>query len=271
MRLLGLGAAAAICVMFFAAREVRSSDAPSIIARDVRPGLYALKRSESGALVATGSPIAFQSWGPPGGLPPPLLWQPDESQGDVALLRIRRRLLGRRVYGFGGIAISCAPTWTRLYRASTPIEVVSVLRDLGTFALLGVGSQLGSNVYGPSFYARDPIRIVFRLPRERPAGTNYGVGGDVGPCPALVLADFQVDLALSQRPPPRGVPGPQAPIRIGTSREALVWSRGYPWEIADRATLLAENTWYYGVGLGGYTVRFKAHRVESLTALSEAR
>jgi hypothetical protein len=229
-----------------------------------RPGFFLLQTTANGRLAPEGGPITTRIWGSDGSLPPPLLWQPDESRGDAELKTLRMEFSGRTVYGFGGLSVSCAPQWTRVYGFDVPLRVVSITRDRGTFSEVGTGSQIGLNVYGPTFYAVDPIRIVFALPSRPPIGTNYQVAGRSGPCPALVLADFQVTSVLSTRPPPSGLSCPARRIPLGLTREALTWCRGYPWEIADAATLRRESTWHYGVGLGAYSVTFSHDKVLSV-------
>jgi hypothetical protein len=208
-----------------------------------------------------GGPIAVQTWGTDGSVPSSLPWRPDESRDDAALRNLRTQLLGRTVYGFGTLSISCAPQWTRVYRYDVPLRVVSVTRDKGTVSQMGTGDQIGLTMYGPTFYAADPIRIVFALPSQPPLGTNYHVPGHAGPCPALVLADFQVTSALSTKPPPRGLSCPAHRIPLGMTRDALVWCRGYPWEIADAETLRRESTWHYGIGQGNFSVTFSHENV----------
>jgi hypothetical protein len=217
------------------------------------PGLY-----------VDGTRVAFGSVGVGAGLPPPLLWQPDESNGDAVLQRVRERYVGKTVYGYGGLTMSCAPQWSRTYSATAPLRIVSIDRERGSTATLGAGTQLGINVLGPSFTAVDPLRIVFAPPAAKPVGENFHVTGRPGTCPALVLADFQVDLAITLTRPPPGVRTPEASLRVGMTRDDVIWSRGYPWEIADRGTLRREATWYYGSGIGAYAVAFRGDRVVSL-------
>lgn len=241
--------------------SARTSDpAGQIVASTDRPGLYILQ-PDGTSMAPKGQPIPFQSWGQPGGLPPPLLWIPDEAHGDHVLRELRERFVGKTVHGYGGVAMSCPPQWTHLYGPSAPLRVASVLRDTGLIESVGTGTQLGIGAYGPAFYAKDPIRIVFDDSKVPYSGINYHIGGHPGRCPALVLADFQVDLAITTRRAPTGVTSTSEPLHIGMSRTSVVWSRGYPWEIADRQTLLKENVWHYGVGLSAYTVSFERGRV----------
>jgi hypothetical protein len=124
--------------------------------------------------------------------------------------------------------------------------------------------SIGNYNYGPAFYAKDPIRFVFALPSVAASGENFHVVGTAGACPALIMADFQVDLALSETPPPVTIwPSSRQP-RVGDSRDDIIWNRGFPWEIQDRANLLKQNRWQYGVGIGGYSITFKNDHVSSI-------
>ncbi len=216
-----------------------------------KPGLY-----------LNGQLVPFGSVGVGVGLPPPLVWRPDESDGDAELQRLRKRYDGKIVHGFGGVTISCAG-WRRTYSSATPLRVVRVERERGTIANIGTGNQLGVDMYGASFSAVDPLRFVFAPTSAKPVAQYGGENGDKGDCPALVLADFQVDVSLSLSTPPPDAPY-DAAIYPGMTREDVIWSHGYPWEVADKATLLGEDTWNYGVNRGFYAVHFMGGRVISV-------
>ena len=87
-------------------------------------------------------------------------------------------------------------------------------------------------------------------------------------CPAFELADWQIDTTLSLRPPPSGIATPQTPLRIGMSRDDLVWARGYPNEVGTRAVLRAESIWHYGAAMSQFTVTLVEGRIASFTTPS---
>jgi len=198
------------------------------------------------------------------------LWWPDESGNDRELAGLRRQFVGHLVYGYGGIAISCRPAWTKFYAASTPVRVRSIMRERGHITWLGTGSA-ASAPDAPgiiSFIAFDPLEIVVEEPssaRYPPLGTNYVIKGLSSVCPEIELADWQLDTTLSLHPPPTGVGAEQAALRVGMTRDEVVWTRGYPNEVATRTVLRAESTWIYGVAIGRYTVTFVNDRVASFT------
>ncbi len=202
---------------------------------------------------------------------PEQVWWPDESGNDRELVRLRKELVGRFIYGYGHIAISCPPSWTKFYAPSTPIRVRSIAREHGHITWLGTGSAASDSypfVSGAPFIAFDPLLIVVEEPssaRYPPTGENHGVGGAAGPCPGFKLADWQVDTTLSLLPPPAGI-GPEfAALRVGMTRDEVIWTRGYPNEVGTRAALRGEPTWHYGVGLGRSTVTFIKNRVAAFT------
>jgi hypothetical protein len=179
---------------------------------------------------------------------------------DGTLERIRRQLVGHDVYGFGGIALACPPKWSHVYVSAVPLHVVAVERERIGLEL-ATGAQFGMDAYGPSFYEPHPLRIIFAEPRIAPRGVNYQVGGLAGRCPALDLAAFQIPLAFSLHAPPKGAS--QRGVRVGMTRDEVVWRIGYPWELGDQRKLLAESDWRYGVALGSYVITFRNNRVSS--------
>jgi len=203
--------------------------------------------------------------------PEQISW-PDESGNDRVLEALRKKLVGRSVYGYGGIAISCRPQSTTFYAASTPVRIRSIERERGKVMWLGTGSAASAPlVIGLGFIAYDPVSINVDQPdptRYPPLGSNGGVGGATKMCPAFELADWQIDTTLSLRPPPSGIATPQTPLRIGMSRDDLVWARGYPNEVGTRAVLRAESIWHYGAAMSQFTVTLVEGRIASFTTPS---
>jgi hypothetical protein len=178
---------------------------------------------------------------------------------DTVIERLRHRFVGHDVYGYGGIAISCPPQWTRFYGPATPIRVSDVQRE---HAYTTLATGVGTRIYGPGFDDSHAVRFVFSLPRAVSAGVNYHVPGIAGPCPALDLSEFQIPISLSIDPPPLGALS--GGLRVGMTRADVIWQFGYPWELGDKQRLIAERVWHYGVGLALYDVVFKADRVTAI-------
>ncbi len=202
--------------------------------------------------------------------PTPLSW-PDESGNDRALASLQKRYVGRVVYGYGGTWISCPPQWSKLYSASTPVRVRSIRRERGRITFLATGRDASASyIRGLAFVAFDPLHIVVDQPpaTTSPVLTNRVVEGPVGDCPAIELADWQLDTTFSLDPPPMSVPqaGLLHPLRVGMSRAEVIWTRGYPNEIGTRAMLRAEPVWHYGASpYEVYQIYFTDDRVSSFT------
>jgi hypothetical protein len=85
---------------------------------------------------------------------------------------------------------------------------------------------------------------------DRPATAPRFTGGtsiqSSERCPAIVLADWQLDLTLSTTAP--SIAPSDRPfdlLQIGMSREEVAWRFGYPHELADLQTLASASKWDY--------------------------
>ena len=214
--------------------------------------------------IAGGAPVGF-SLGPRGRT----VWRAADAADDRGLSALRRELVGRDVYGYGGIAISCRPDWTKFYENTTPVRVVAIERERGRREWLGTGNAATAPyAYDPGFIAVDPISILVVTPsgvRYPATGQNTGVGGSQKRCPAIELADWQVPVALSLHPPPHPFALATTPLRAGMTRDDVVWKLGYPNEIGTRERLRREPVWEYGAGKSRYEIRFRGDRVSSFT------
>jgi hypothetical protein len=197
-----------------------------------------------------------------------MVWWPDLSGGDAALRRLRARYVGKRVYGFGGIATSCPPTWTQFSMPMSGVRVRSIQREYGIVEWLAGGRGTGAPyAIGLGFLGYAPLRFVVDPPAVTAGAPalNYVVGGMPGPCPELELADFQVETKLSLDPPPFPISATLQPIRVGMSRDAVIWARGYPEELATKTTMRRESVWRYGCAMAQCTtVTFRHDRVVSV-------
>lgn len=197
-----------------------------------------------------------------------MVWWPNLSGSDAALKRLRARYVGKRVYGFGGIATSCPPTWTQFYTPMSGVRIRSILREYGIVEWLAGGSRAGAPyVVGLGFLGYAPLRFVVDPPSVTAGALapNYNVPGMPGPCPEFELADFQVETKLSLEPPPFPIATTLQPIRLGMSRDAVIWTRGYPEELATKAAMRRESVWRYGGAMAQYTtVTFRHDRVVSV-------
>lgn len=235
------------------------------------PGIYDIWATTNAGFATTndGRSIPLFKNGAFSASSPTVVFWPDESHEDRELAAIRRRFVSHDVYGFGRVAISCRPDFTLFYDATTPVRVRSIERERGRVTYVGTGPEASAPyVNGTGFVAFDPLLFVVDEPsgaRYTPLGRNAGVGGSPTQCPAIELADFQVETTLALRPSPLSAEEAEAPRRVGMTRTAVIWSHGYPNEIGSRAEILANPVWDYGVGLGRYKIRFAHQRIASFT------
>ena len=218
------------------------------------PGMYrvTLNAAPGFATSSDGAALGYGDWSRGGETLSFNLWWPDTRGADAALQRVRHRLAGRDVYGYGGIDVGC----DRLHAirgANVPIRVRDIVRDAGSVARLWTGSTAHwGNDAAPNFFALGPLRVVVDVP-----------------CSQLELADFQIDTTLSLQAPPKDVQAgdaPFSPLERGMSRAAVAWRRGYPNALETRAQLDRQDVWKYFDGPGdGYSVIFRNGRVASFT------
>ena len=163
---------------------------------------------------------------------------------DTVIERLRHRFVGHDVYGYGGIAISCPPQWTRFYGPATPIRVSDVQRE---HAYTTLATGVGTRIYGPGFDDSHAVRFVFSLPRAVSAGVNYHVPGIAGPCPALDLSEFQIPISLSIDPPPLGALS--GGLRVGMTRADMTGSSAIR---GSSATSSASSPSGFGITASGW-------------------
>jgi hypothetical protein len=236
-----------------------------------QPGLYDVRMSAADGFARLKDGTALPL-GDPRQQPQPwevTMWWPDEHGDDATLATLAKRFVGKDIYGFGGITVGCGASWGYTYDAATPIRVRAVERDRGQFAELWPGSTAnGGSDDSPHFLAADPLRIVVALPAARPSGTFGSRSGSIADCPAIVLADWQVDVTIATGPPP-ALPNNNAPypaIKVGMFREDVAWRIGYPHEFGARSELDRENVWSYANTTPfGFSVTFRDNKVSSYT------
>ena len=194
-----------------------------------------------------------------------VFWWPPAS-AEAGLADLRRRIAGKDTYWYGGVALGCA-TWSSGFGPNVPVRVLRIERETGQVALLGTGStMLWGN--GPSFYSFDPLRIILEEPHATPL--FFGSGGWGGAaadkksaCPAIVLADWQIESILSTDPPPLGIG--RKPVAVGMSRDQVAWTAGYPTGFDNVATMQRANSWSYEGGpKNSQAFEFKNDRVVSI-------
>jgi hypothetical protein len=175
-----------------------------------------------------------------------LLWWPDHTDSAASLRAIQTRYAGHNVYGYGGILVGCPNAFSG-YDFSTPVRVRDVLRDDGRIQEIWLGTTVaGGNDAAPHFYAVDPLRVLLGRPEGKPFFTG---GTSIQPteqCPAIVLADWQLDLTLSMAAP--SIAPEERPfdfLRVGMSRDEVAWRFGYPHQFADLQTLSQAAKWDY--------------------------
>jgi hypothetical protein len=234
------------------------------------PGMYDVTLHAAEGFARTqsdGTPLRFGDWSRAAARWHVLVYWPDERSGDATLRRLSDRLAGTTVYGYGGITIECQPRFVNSFDAHVGVHVRKLIRDTGTAQQLWMGSGSGSLDSATNFFAVDPLRILVDVPDAKPRGSG---GNTIAPddrCPKISLADWQVDLTLSTRPPPASLPddrGGVGFIKPGMSRADVVWRLGYPPEFATREEINRETTWTYDYGPRDETrVEFRDDRVTS--------
>lgn len=194
------------------------------------------------------------------------------STHDPALDGVRRRFVGKTVYAYGGVALGCAPRWVAGFRADQGFVVRGVVRDRGVAPLARGTTTAWPSAALTAFDAVRPLRFIVTSP-EPTRWHNYGQGTPKGPCPALVLADDQVDQTITTRKPPslrfRDPPAQFSELHLGESREEVMWRFGYPTERGLVATMQREPVWRYDrVPMDRFDVEFRHDRVVAFHDLS---
>jgi hypothetical protein len=226
--------------------------------------------SDGFARTASSPSLPFLDWSRPSD--PPwhvVLDVPDERSHDAVLSALRARLIGRVVHAYGGLAVGCPPASLRTYPATAGARVHAIARDRDAFARVWTGAMTGwGSDMARSFFALDPVRVVVEEPDTAPfstGGTNLPASG---PCPAIVLADRQVSVTLTTHQPPAltGDPYKDRALRVGMTRNDVLWRFGFPTEFGDRDTLLTKPVWTYdNFPPDAFTVTFRRDRVVSFT------
>lgn len=217
------------------------------------------------AHTSDGMSLPFGDWSRPADRWHLMFWWPSRNRADKEAAELRARLAGHDVYAYGGATLRCGPM-ARAYEAGVPLRLRAIERERGRVAMLWPGAH-GGNDLAPRFLAMEPLRLVFATPSA--PSLSYGGSIDGDDCPAIVVADWQVDLTVSLEPPRDGLrhggqPYPQ--IHIGMTREEVAWVVGYPTEFAKLTALGSEKKWRYNVGpRGSFDVTFRNDRVESFT------
>jgi hypothetical protein len=187
------------------------------------------------------------------------VWWPDERDGDAALRDVQTRFANRVVHGYGGIAVGCSQ-WSEQHGPASGVRLAGVTREVGTAALLHAGSLASSQSDASfRFLAIDPI--VLQIADSH--GTPYHKTDAPGSCDLVWrFADpWHVDTALTTAAPPAGVPR-GFDVRVGMSRDDVVWRAGYPNVFGTVATLRAQNSWRYDAPApAAWSVSFANDRV----------
>lgn len=212
---------------------------PIVVVAPARPGMYELSvdaapgfaRAEDGAALP-------EHRFPVVGIGAIAAWWPDDRVDDAGLRDVRARFQNRVVHGYGGLALAC-PTWGTQVGPETGISVGSVNREVGSAAVLTTGATWSGDV-AFHFLAFDPLALhlvnaIGSSPRLLP------------PCDlALRFADpWHVDTSLTTARPPRLARSNDFPVRVGMSRNEVVWRRGYPNAYGTVASFRAQDHWDY--------------------------
>lgn len=230
------------------------------------PGMYDVELNAAPGFAHTddGATLPFGDWSHP---PAPWrisMWWPDTRRGDASLRDAERRFAGHDVFGYGGIVVGC-PRWFETYTASTPVRVREVVRDTGRIEELWTGATVhGGDDMAPHFFAVAPLRLLLDKPSARPLGVGgYSSGSSDADCPALVLADWQLDVTLSLAAPPRlpKLAGPYPQFRKGMTKDEVAWRFGYPRTFDDLARFRREARWMYdGSPFNSFWIAFRNGR-----------
>ncbi len=176
---------------------------------------------------------------------------------DAELRALRKRYLGRYVFGLGAREAACVDGTTEPSAIETPrLRIVAIKRKVGTVEWLPLGDYSG--------FSFDPLLVVL----QKGQATNVAPRGSRRSCSTATITrsgtwDFERFFSLHQPPDPRW------PARFRTAHipmvgmthamVAAVW--GYPRNVDTVAELVHENEWTYDVF---DTVRFRGDRVSAV-------
>ena len=232
-----------------------------------KPGMYdvVLHAKRGFAATSGGTDLPFGDWSRPGIQRWQIVaWWPDTRGGDSHLRDAQRRFAGHNVYGYGGIVIGC-PNAFETYTAATPVRVREVVRDRGQVEELWPGTTIsGGDDMAPHFFAVEPLRLLVERPAAKPQGIGGSSGSTIERCPAIVLADWQLDVTLSLSPPPpmRALRGAYPAIVQGMTRDEVAWRIGYPRQFKNFEEVRRTDRWEYaGSPFNSFWIAFRDGRV----------
>lgn len=174
------------------------------------------------------------------------VYWPDKRNRDAAAADLRRRILGRTVYAFGGSLLECGGS-NKAEPFNAPLRVTRVSRHAGSAYWLETGAT--GHAYPTFFIAIEPIEV------------------NVAGCdPGLRFADpWQAGVSITTQAPPPGLQ-PGAAIVPGMSRSAVLWLLGYPNQFGAAQYLNTLRQWDYAWPQGvSKTVIFEHDRVVRYT------
>jgi hypothetical protein len=227
-----------------------------------------LHAAQGFAKTSDGDALPFGDWSRPSERWNMAMWWPSRSDID-GLATLRTTYVGHDVYAYGGATLQCGPS-VAAYDPAAPLPIVAIEREEQRVAMLGPGIHGGANDAAPRFVAIEPLRFVFRTPDAK---HQRGYGGSVegDGCPAIELADWQIDATFSFQPPPASLdlrPRTRM-LHAGMTRADVAWLLGYPTEFAGRERMQRERSWDYDDGpCCGRNVVFRGDRVASFTERS---
>ncbi|HEY1428800.1 MAG TPA: hypothetical protein VGF18_04460 [Candidatus Tumulicola sp.] len=213
-----------------------------------QPGMYdvVLTAAPGFARADDGSTLPFGDWSHPPSAWHAFVWWPDTRDGDASLHDAQRRFAGRDVFGYGGIVVGC-PHQFNTYGADTAVRVRQVVRDTGPIEELWTGTTSYRDEMAPHFFAISPLRLLLEKPSAEPLSSGGSSGTSTERCPALVLADWQLDVTLSLTAPPPmpKLSGIYPQIRKGITKNEVAWRFGYPRTFDDLARFRRADRWVY--------------------------
>jgi hypothetical protein len=225
-----------------------------------KPGMYVLSAETAPGFARdrAGNPLP-QSRFPTAGIGQIAAWWPDEHRGDKGLRDASARFAHRTIHAFGGTAFSCK-NWGMQLDPQDAIGIGSVARDLGHASKLETGATWTAGEHGFPFIAFDPL--VFHVAIDR---SHLPAGVPVPSCDyAYRYADpWHIDISVTTARPPKGLT--RSAVRIGMSRDDVVWTSGYPDAYGTAASFRTQDRWDYDAPTPfSWWVEFKHDRVVAM-------